>query len=131
MAKITYEIFDSEAEITEFIPDSGVTLELFVKDRSEGFITFGHHTLRLTGGRASIDVRLLDDGSFTPVLIEKSSRTPLPSVIKQGKRISVSYCDEDFVRALSIRERRLCRRVKELEEAIAALKGSVYGSTIL
>ena len=130
MSEIRYEIFDGEAEVVGFCSDGGRELTFRIEGSGDGFVSTDDVAARLKDGVASIDSRLISDGEHTPMLILKDRRIPLPGIKKSGSRVTLARCDEDYVRAVSLRAHRLTRRVKELEQTIESLCERVYGTTV-
>ncbi len=130
MAKIGYKLFDGEVEVTRFDPEGGRELTIRIEGCEDGFISIDDVATRLKCGVAAMDIRLISDGEFTPALILKNARLPLPRIRKSGSSVTLSYCDEEYVRGVSLRGRELQKKVSELEESIEALKARVYGTTI-
>ena len=131
MNKLHIEIFDGEAELLSFEKGKTNKLEFIFAEPYDGFITAGGITARVCEGKCLFDLRLMDDGETSPVLILKNGRTPLPSIVKDKAGVSPSGVSAEFLRAVSLRERRLRARVKELEEKIEKLSRSVYGVTVI
>ena len=130
MTEIRCEIFDGEAEIVGFTSDGGRELVFRIEGGADGFVSMDGVAARLKEGTASIDSRLVSDGELTPILILKDRRIPLPRIKKNGSRVTLARCDEEYVRAISLRAHRLTRRVSELEQTIETLRERVYGTTV-
>lgn len=131
MSKIKYEIFDGECEALKHEQDASDILELVFSEQLDGFISLDGVVVRLTDGRARVDLRYVSDGEYTPYVILKNARLALPKIKKLGRHITLTECDADYARRTSIRERRLSRRVSELEKEIEQLKACIYGTKII
>ena len=130
MSEIRYEIFDTEAEVTGFSTDDTRELTFRIDGCADGFISLDGVAARLKEGVARIDKRLVSDGEIAPILILKDSRITLPRIKKAGVRITLARCDEEYLRAVSLRAHRLTRRISELERTIESLCERVYGTTV-
>ncbi len=131
MSRIRYEIFGTVAEVISFDPKPDTMLEIILPKDADGFLSIDGVVVRLNLGIAHYDLRYISDGEHTPHLILGGGRITLPKIKKCGKLISLCECDADYIRSTSIRERRLSRRVAELEEEIEKLKACIYGTKIL
>ncbi|MBQ7387363.1 MAG: hypothetical protein IJW03_04260 [Clostridia bacterium] len=131
MSKIKYEIFDTDAEVVAFDQKYDASLELILPADCDGFLSIDGVVVRLNGGIAHYDLRYIADGEHTPHLVLGRGRIILPKIKKCGKLISLCECDSEYIRGTSIRERRLARRVRELEDEIEQLKRCIYGTKIL
>ncbi len=131
MTEIGYKLYGDEAQIVSYSTDCADGLCLKFENCAEGFVSINGIATRVREGTALPDVRFIDEGEHAPVLIMKFGRIVLPRIKKRGSEITLSYCDEEYVRSVSMRERMLCERVRELETAVDALNKSVYGTTIM
>jgi len=130
MNKFSIGIFDGEAELLDYNGGSGNEAEISFSEPYDGFITFGCITARVKDGKSTIDVRLLDDGECVPELILKESRHKLPRLVKRSRILEPADPDSNFIRRVSLRERRLSERVAELEAQIEKISKSVYGTPL-
>lgn len=131
MNRMNIELFEGEAELLSFEKGKTHKLEISFTEPYDGFITAGGITARVCEGRCVFDLRLMDEGDTTPVLIQRSSRTVLPAITKLGSTVSPSGVSAEYIRTVSRRERLLCERVKRLEQEIERLTKSVYGVTVI
>ena len=131
MNKLYIELYGTEAELISFEKGQSHMLEFSFADAYDGFITAGGITARVCEGRCVMDIRLMDDGETTPVLICKNSRIPLPKITKLGSAVTPAGVSSDYIRAISLRERKLREIVKRLEEEIEKISRSVYGVTVI
>ena len=131
MNKMHIELFDGEAELVCFERGKTHKLEFTFPEPYDGFITAGGITARVCEGKCLFDLRLMDDGETSPVLILKGSRTVLPALSKLGCTVAPSGVSADYLRSVSIRERRLRERVERLEAEIEKLSKSIYGVTVI
>ncbi len=130
MSKIRYEIFGNDAEILEFTSDDESRLELLFSEKYEGLLSIDGIAARVSEGKCSFDMRLIDAGCFTPVLITKNKVIKLPEIKKSGKRVSLSECSDDYTRSISLRERRLSSRVAALEKELGLILSRLNTTTI-
>lgn len=130
MNRIKLEIFGSEAECLIFESDGSEGIKFEFTEPHDGFISIDGIVKILASGECVFDSRLLSDGEYEPTLILKREQIKLPKIKKAGKRIRLAECGSDFVRRISLRERRLAERVKSLEERLEVISKSVYGSTL-
>ena len=131
MNKMHIEIFDGEAALVSFEKGKTHSLEFLFDEPYDGFITAGGITARVVDGKCVFDLRLMDEGETSPILILKGSRTPLPPILKDGITVLPKEIGIDKLREVLIRERRLVERVKKLEMEIEKISRSVYGVTII
>lgn len=131
MSKIRFELFDGEVEVVEAVSDSEYELTLELCGIESGFVRIGELAERLESGACVFDLRLLENGEYTPELFLDNTRITLPKISKTGCLIEIDDCTVDYLRAVSQRERALEALVKTLEEKIALLEDKVYGTTLL
>ena len=130
MNLLKYEIFNDGIELTALKCERSYLLSVLFSESIDGFITIGGITVRIRDGEARVDLRLIDDGEHSPVLIQKSGRVTLPGIIKRGTSLAIAECRSEYIRGISMRERELAARVSELEAKLTELTSAVYGSTI-
>ncbi|MBP3401805.1 MAG: hypothetical protein J6K85_01970 [Clostridia bacterium] len=131
MSKIAFELFGSEVEVVGAVNDSEYELMLELPESTTGFVRIGDLAERLESGVCVFDLRLLENGEYTPELFLDNSRIALPKITKTGCLIEIKDCTAEYMRAASQRERALRSLVGTLEEKIALLEEKVYGTTIL
>lgn len=131
MSKIKLMLYGAEAEVLESLPDSSNVLTLDFCEELSGFVRIGELTARLSGGRCDFDLRLLENGDYSPELILKSERIPLPLIRKFGSGIVCCDCTEGYIRSASQRERELAKRVGALENKLREIEEKVYGPLII
>ena len=73
----------------------------------------------------------IENGSYEPVLILQSKVVRLPRITKSGRKLKPFECTDEFVRSISLRERRLALRVVALEKELKELSSKIYDTTIL
>ena len=130
MNVVKYELFDNAAEAVSFRKGKSNTLRIELSEDLDGFVTVGNVTVRLRGGIAMTDLRLIDDGDNSPILILKDRRQTLPGISKRGRMLELADCGAEYLRDLSMRERELSKRVLKLEEALDKLSSAVFGTTL-
>jgi hypothetical protein len=131
MSKITFELFDNEVEVVGDVKDSEYELMLEFPSGTAGFVRIGELAERLESGTCVFDLRLLDNGEYTPELFIGDARIILPQITKTGCLIEINDCTSEYMRATSQRERALEALVGSLEARILQLEDKVYGTTIL
>lgn len=130
MNKLKIEIYQNEAEAVIFESDECESLYLSILPVCDGFISIDGVSKRVKEGECVFDLRLLGSGKYTPVLILCDKSINLPTLIKSGKKLTLADCSGDYVRALSVRERRLEARVAELEATVQKISESISKNTI-
>ena len=131
MSKIRYELFGSNAEISAFSSDDSGKLTMFFPDIRDGFLSLDGMAVRISDGVAVIDMRYVSDCEFRPTLIQENEKIDLPPLKKVGRCVQICAPGTDYIHALSLRERKLSKRVDALEREIAHIRESIYGKTIL
>ena len=131
MAKIKIGIFDGEAELLAFDGSRDTMAEIKFQPPCDGFVTMNGITAKVSDGVCSLDLRLLDEGRCTPVLIRKEGRTILPEMKKSGRSLTLIPPDGEFIRALSLRERLLSIRLSALEARINELGDKIDGGGLI
>ena len=131
MNRISYEIFKEDAEITFFEGASDEIAEFSFSEVEEGLLSIGGIVARVSGGKCRLDLRLIENGSYEPVLILQSKVVRLPRITKSGRKLKPFECTDEFVRSISLRERRLALRVVALEKELKELSSKIYDTTIL
>lgn len=131
MSKISFELFDGEAEVVGIVSDSDCELVLELPLGLSGFVRIGDLAERLADGRCAFDLRLLPNAEYTPEVFLDNSRIILPSFKKTGYLVEIDDCTQEYIRSASQRERALESYASSLEERITLLETSVFGTTIL
>ena len=129
MIEITIDIYGNEAEISSFKPGS-CELSFNFPKAIDGFLSISGKTFVISNGRCIFKLHSISDGEHSPTLITNNGSLALPTLIKDGKTVYPTPCDDDFIRNLSKRERTLEKRVKELEDEVIRLTKSVYGTKL-
>ena len=130
MSKINIELFESDAELISFKQNGERSLVFDFSTMLDGYISLGTLTSRICGTSCAIDIRRLDDGEYTPHLILADRTLDLPKIKMQYGIIMPLEPDTDFVTKLSLRERRLKKRVDELEKKLEELTKKVSGTPL-
>ena len=131
MSKIKFMLYETEVEILESLSDSQNLLSLDFGKELDGFVRIGERAARLSGGKCDFDLRLLENGDYTPELILKNERIPLPLIRKFGSGVICCDCTESYIRSVSQRERELEKRVSALENKLRETEEKVYGPLII
>lgn len=130
MSEIKIECFEEGAEIISHLVDNSGFLTFKFNKGYNGFISVGDIDARIVGDSCRICLRGLADGVYTPKLMLCDRAMPLPTVrIENGAIIPIEK-DSTDIRDLSIRERRLNERVKNLEAMVDNIYKRVFGTTI-
>ena len=140
MSRIHFELFGADAEVIDILQDSENELvlefsaaesELADKLTEDSFVRLSNLAERLSDKMCVFDLRLIENGEYTPELFLKDRRIPLPTIRKAGFLVQIDDCTADYIRSASQRERRLEAAVRLIEEKIALLDDRVFGTTIL
>ena len=131
MSRVKYEFFGTDAEISAFTADGDGRLTLCFPAGTEGYLSIDGVVVRITDAMAHLDLRYVSDGEFRPILVLGHGRISLPPLKKAGKHVMICDPGADYIRDLSLRERRLSERVSELEDELRRIRESIYGRTIL
>lgn len=130
MKRITYEIFGKDAEIVSFTDGGGKYAELLFKNVAEGYVTLGDATHKISGGALTLNLTLIPDGELSPTLTANGAFISLPALFKDGTLLCPAEIDDGYVREISIRQRRDGIELLKLQEKVAALEKSVFGTKI-
>ena len=130
MGKITLELFGRDCEILsyEYKKDNFLTFEF--TEELTGYVQLGKSTARLKGKSCAIDLRELPNGEHTPMLILSDMVIDLPKLTNEYCVICPADHTVEEIGTLSLRERRLCQRVNELEARLEEISKKVFGSRI-
>lgn len=131
MSRLKFQLYERECELLEQLHDSSDSLEVDFSENLSGFLRIGNLTARLSDGKCQIDLRLLENGDYTPELVLDGRLVLLPLFKKFGSVVECVDCTDAYIRAISQRERALSERVKTLEEKISLLEDRVYGTVVL
>ena len=130
MKRMEFEAFDRCAEMLSFTDGGGGCVELVFNNLTEGFLELNGISHRVTEGRVTLNITLLPEGELTPILTANGRVITLPTLYKDGQMLRPTEPSNDYVRELSLRERRLKARVISLEARIEALEKSVFSTKI-
>ncbi len=130
MSKITFILFDEDAEIISYESEQNSRLEMMIFRRCEGYIRLGNMTEKLTENKCVFNTQSLADGEYEPILTANGEEIRLPKLICKSGIISPKPADGDFIRKLSLRTIKLADRLSDLEDRLKGISDSVYGSTI-
>ena len=130
MKRITYEIFDKSAEIVAFTDGGGKYAEILFKNVTDGYFTIGDVTHKISGGALTLNLNLIPDGEISPTLTANGAFISLPRLFKDGTLLCPSEIDDGYIREISVRQRRGDMELSKLQEKVAALEKSVYGTKI-
>ena len=130
MSKISLELFGRDCEIVSFEYKKNSMLLFEFTEELDGYILLGRHTARLKGRGCAVDVRDLEDGEHIPRLILEDATVDLPKIKNENGIIIPTERGIAEIGDISLRERRLCRRVNELEARLDELSKKVFGAKI-
>ena len=131
MNEIAIEIFGSEAELLSSECGNRGALRLAFTGINEGFVSIDGVVCPVKEGKCIFDTRLISRGVHEPRLIMKGSSVPLPKIVKGRDTVSPAEHSADYVRSISLRERRLEARVGELEAKISEISNAIYRNTVI
>ena len=130
MGKLSLELFGRDCEILSFeYKKEGVLLFEFTEEL-DGYIHLGKQIARIKGSTCAVDVRLLEDGEHIPRLILTDMTVDLPRIKNENGMILPVEREVKEIGDISLRERRLCRRVNELEARLDEISKKVFGTSI-
>ena len=128
--EITLSLYGEECELSSYKRGDGLSL-LFSFDGSiNGYITIDNLVTTVRDGKGRFDARLLARGDYEPKLITDGRMIALPILRKNDRGVFPQSPTDGYIRAVSIRERELERKVESLEGLVKKLNDSVYGKTI-
>lgn len=130
MSKICLELFGSDCEVTSFEYKKEGVLVFEFTDALDGYIQLGSHAARFAGNLCTVKLDGLTEGEHTPHLILEGATVDLPKIKNRGGVISLTEHTLNEIGDISLRERRLCRRVNELEKRLEEISNKVFGTTI-
>ena len=130
MGKIILELFGRDCEIVsyEYKKENYLTFEF--TEELDGHLVLGRSTEKLKGKSCTVNIKELADGEHIPRLILKDMTIDLPKLINEYGIIYPAEHSLNEIGEISLRERRLSRRVTELEARLEEISKKVFGSTI-
>ena len=131
MKEIKLEIFDGACECVSFSGTSEDGIRFDFGEGVSGYLSVGEITKRVENGVCIFDTRPLADGEYEASLVLGRAVIKLPKFKKTARKIKLSDCSEEYIRAASVRERRLARRVNSLETRICELEEKILGARLL
>lgn len=130
MSKISLELFGRDCELTAFEYKKESVLVFEFTEALDGYIQLGSHAARFTGRECAVNLAGLAEGEHIPRLILEDATLDLPKIKNEGGVILPAEHTLSEIGGISLRERRLCRRVDELEERLNEISKKVFGATI-
>ena len=130
MGKITLELFGRDCEIISYEYKKDDILCFEFTEELSGYIQLDNRVEKLNGKSCLINIRELPVGEHTPRLILEDMTLDLPSLTNENGAIYPSPHTVEEIGSLSLRERRLCRRVNELEGRLEKIENKVFGARI-
>ena len=131
MSKIKIQCFGNEAELISYTSDGEPILVIELDGDYSGYISMGNSGAKIKGATCALDVRRLDEGEYTPRLIQEDKTILLPRLVKRHGIISPAQPDINYIIAVSLRARRLTARVEMLESELNEIKKKVVGTRLL
>jgi len=125
------EIFGSEAELLSAECGNSGALRLAFTGVGDGFVSIDGIVSPVKGGECIFDTRLINKGVHEPRLIMKDKSVALPKIVKGRDTVAPADYSADYVRGISLRERRLETRVGELEAKINEISNAIYKNTVI
>lgn len=129
MSKMKIELYGRNAELCSF-EEGGGSLCFSFDSEQNGYISLGTLTSRIKGTDCTLDTRGLRDGEYIPHLILADMTVNLPRMKIQHGIASPAESDDSDTGNLSLRERRLTKRVDALEERVEELYRKIAGSSL-
>ena len=127
--EIGISLYGDECELSSY-KRGGLNLLFIFEDPVNGYITVDNLVTTVRDGRGRFDARLLTRGEYEPKLITDGRMIPLPRLRKSDRGVFPEPPAESYIRAVSIRERELERKVEDLTMLVSRLQDSVFGKTI-
>ncbi len=124
VTKITYRIVDGFGELRKLIRGKGHKLLIYIEPASDGYIAIGDAVIKVNGGKAEINLSLLDEGILSPSFAGDERVTLEPVLYDKGKIYSMPISEEALRRLLvrfdllTTRHEALCQRVCLIEKKL-------------
>ena len=130
MKRIEYEIFGNDAEIVSLEGGGGEFLEIAFTNLTEGYLSVGSEAHRFTDGKVTLNINRLPEGELSLSVTANGAIIRLPALFKSGHALQTRSASDEYIRELSIRERRLEKSLRMLEARADALEKSVFSTKI-
>lgn len=130
MSKISLELFDRAAEVISFEDEKAAALIFEFDKELDGYLLLGKVTAKIKGKSCALDVRNLEFGEHIPYLILEDATIDLPKIKNENGAIFPVEPGISEIGNISLRERRLDRRVNELEARLDEISKKVFGTSI-
>lgn len=127
--EISIAIYGDECELSSY-KRGGLNLSFIFDGSVNGYITVDNLVTTVRDGVGRFDARLLSGGDYEPRLICDGRMIALPSIRKTDRCVFPIPPSDGYIRAVSIRERELERKVEDLTMLVSRLQDSVFGKTI-
>ncbi len=128
--RIYYRIIDGHGELREIQRGRAHELEFNLTPEINGYIALGGAVVKMTRGKASVNLSLVDEGILTPTLASDGKIELEPISYKNGKITSLPLSDE-YLRRLGIRVERLECELSQLQKSTRVLEEKVGTPLIL
>ena len=130
MGKLKLEIFGRSCEIISFQYEKDSAFCFEFTEAYDGYIQLGKTMGRLKNGNCAVDIRNLECGEHIPRLILEDMTLDLPTIVNENGAVYPKEHSVSEIGEISLRERRLCRRVNELEARLDEITKKVFGTSI-
>lgn len=130
MSKLMIECFDIGSEVLSFSEEKSRFITICFAKEQEGYVCIGSISAKIEGNKCLLDISRLPDGEYTPKLVQKEMSRALPPIKKENGIVRPIDYGAEYIRELSIRERRLSERIDHLSDRLEEISKKVYGSSI-
>lgn len=126
---ICYDISTSPAEMTDFV-SGGIVLNIVLSESTEGFITLGCVRSAICDGKAELDLSVLTDGIYEPVLSNGESVLHFEKIMLKNGAVTPLLTEEPVIRKLMRRVRALELKSVDCEGRIGMIEEKIRTNVI-
>lgn len=130
MNKIYIELFDGECEMISFEEGGGLLLDFCFSRKIDGYVCLAHMAARIEGRERELNLGILPDGEYSPVLVIGDERIDLPRIRKHAGALFPVGHDIAYIDELSLRTKRIADRLKGIEDKLENMEKLIKGSRI-
>ena len=130
MSKLKLFVFEDGAECANFDAEGKDELLIELSSGKEIPVSLGTHIKVARGGSVCFNTARFEDGVYPLSLFIGGRAVTLGHIEIKNGILSLLPPTADFIRELSLRERRLCERVELLEERLLSLDERVNGTPL-
>ena len=130
MSKISITAFDGACELLSYEEIADGRLEIKADTVIEGKLFIDSAVFEMAGGECNIDLQILPDGTYTPLLYGKRDMTVFPRIEKIGNMVRPIIDGEAEMLLAAKRAREAVREVRSLKVEIARLRALIEGSRL-